>query len=143
MKRNPSSAHTKRASKQKGGKAAPVLKGWTHRKTWDGCDGYGWMIYINGERFAWAGDERSAKAICDKANTQENAFTQGYVCAVAALVSGHGGGTIARDVLGCNTPDDWNIIDEYDRDILAKVGLAPRRRKSRKATSVGRGGEKV
>lgn len=68
-----------------------------------------------------------------------NAFTQGYVCAVAALVAGHGADTMARDVLRCNTPKDWSIMDAYDHDILAKVGLAPRRRKPRDGKTVQKG----
>lgn len=70
-RRNPTSTHTKRAPKQRGGKSTPVAKGWTYQKTWDGCEGYAWLICVDGKRFAWAGGERSAKAICDKANAQE------------------------------------------------------------------------
>lgn len=67
---------------------------------------------------------------------EDVAFVQGYVCAVANLIMLHDEPTIAKDVLNPVTPVNWKIIDEYDRDVLAKVGLAPKRRKSKKGNSV-------
>lgn len=63
-------------------------------------------------------------------------FDQGFVCACAAIVSAHGEETIAKDILRMNEPDDWNCIDDYDRDILVEVGLAPKKRKGARANSV-------
>lgn len=79
-----------------------------------------------------------------KSTTQRRAddiFTQGYVCACANIILTHGADTVAKDVLRGAGRVNWKIIDEYDRDTLAKVGLAPRRRKTRSAASVGRGNE--
>lgn len=45
MKRNPTSAHTKRPPKQKGGKAAPVPKGGVY--TCLDCGYRGWRARIN------------------------------------------------------------------------------------------------
>lgn len=67
---------------------------------------------------------------------EDHAFTQGYVCAVANIISTHGEDVIARDVLRGAGHVNWKIIDDYDRDILAKAGLAPRRRKTRKGKPV-------
>jgi hypothetical protein len=52
-------------------------------------------------------------------------FNQGYVCAVANIVKMHGEDSIARDVLRGAGRIDWSEIDQYDREILEKVGLAP------------------
>lgn len=149
---NKKSAHTKRPSKQKESQACPLQDNrnplarardeWLESAEGQVATSVNILRHPNQQQFL---ENRLVGAFIAGANwaTNDHAFTQGYVCAVAALVSGHGADTMARDVLRCNTPSDWSIIDDHDREILANAGLAPRRRKSRKAKSVGRGGDKV
>lgn len=52
-------------------------------------------------------------------------FQQGYVCAVAALVAAHGRETEAEYLLDCLGSINWSQIDQHDKAILVKAGLAP------------------
>ena len=52
-------------------------------------------------------------------------FEQGYVCAVATMLSQHGDSVCAKDMLGCMGNIDWSKIDEYDREIIKEYGLLP------------------
>jgi len=53
---------------------------------------------------------------------REDLFNQGYICAVATLLSLHDEPTIAKDVLN-EINVDWTKIDEYDKNIISKFGL--------------------
>lgn len=50
-------------------------------------------------------------------------FMQGYICAVATLVSQHGNATQARNLLESFGKVDWDHIDEIDKERLREAGL--------------------
>jgi hypothetical protein len=80
-------------------------------------------------------EEPKSESVTDGGQTMERerdtAFVRGYVCAVANLIMLHDQPTMAKDVLRPMTPINWKLIDEYDRNVLAKAGLAPRIRRKR------------
>lgn len=54
-------------------------------------------------------------------NERERAFDQGYVCAVANIMTLHGEDVIAREVLNQNRPKDWSNIDKADMVALQPI----------------------
>lgn len=67
----------------------------------------------------------------------EQAFEQGYICAVANIIRTHDEPTIAKDVLAAQMPKDWSKVDKLDYQTLHKAGLAPalKRRRARMGKS--------
>jgi len=58
-----------------------------------------------------------------KHNKMQDAFTAGYICAVATVLRTHGADRIARDVLGCIGPVTKENTNSYDYEILKKYDL--------------------
>lgn len=72
----------------------------------------------------------------------QQAFEQGYICAVANIIRTHDAPTIAEDVLACQTPDDWSKVNDYDYKTLRAAGLAPAKRKPAKRRASSSQGER-
>ena len=50
-------------------------------------------------------------------------FTKGYICAVSALVKGHGATTAAEDLLREIGKVQWKDLQSYDQEVFRHAGL--------------------
>ena len=71
--------------------------------------------------FVWHSDYIKLKA--HSAKLVEQAFDNGYICAVANLIRMHDEPTMARDMLRANMPSDWRKIAPEDKKVLREAGF--------------------